>query len=296
MLDAADVQVDAALAVGGRVWGGHPVSFDVGVDEGPVVGRVEVAQEVPAGSGPLRHGVEFTPVSFDAVAQVEFDGAPVRGSGEWWYRVAGLVFLRFGAEVGHLGQSDRQGVVGKRDRQSVLVVDDRERLAPVTLPGEQPVTQPVGPSWMAGVLGLQPVDGGGDCVLLAQPGQFRSGGLGVRAVAGECGFPHSRRGGPVNTGTGEPGCRGLQYCADVQAELVGEVQVPLIVSGDGHDRAGAVPGEHVVGQEDGDLFPSDRVDDVGAGEHAGLVVTFASALPVAQPPGHLLVGGDRSTR
>ena len=149
---------------------------------------------------------------------------------------------------------------------------------------------------MAGVLGLQPVDSGGDSVLIAQPDELRSGGLGVGAVAGECGLPHNRRGGLVNAVAGEPGCRGLQYRADVQPELVGEVQVPLIVSGDGHDRAGAVPGEHVVGQEDGDLLPGDRVDDVGAGEHAGLAVSIASALPVAQPPGHLLVSGDRSTR
>ena len=40
----------------------------------------------------------------------------------------------------------------------------------------------------------------------------------------------------------------------------------------GHDRAGAVGDEHIVGGPDGDLGTVDGVDGVGAGEHAGLLL------------------------
>ncbi len=144
VLDAADVEVHAAVA--GRGAGRHhPVPLDFRVHQPLVVDRVQVAQVVPAGAGPLRHGVELAPVPPRAVAEVELDLRPVGGPGQRRDRVAGLVLVRLGPEVGHLRQLDRQQFFRQRDRQPVGVVDDRERLAPVALPGEQPVAQPVGP-------------------------------------------------------------------------------------------------------------------------------------------------------
>jgi hypothetical protein len=57
VLDAADVQVDAAGVTGARGVRAQPVALDLGVDEALVVLRVEVAQLVPARAGPLRHRV-----------------------------------------------------------------------------------------------------------------------------------------------------------------------------------------------------------------------------------------------
>src|SRR3712207_9504779 len=37
-------------------------------------------------------------------------------------------------------------------------------------------------------------------------------------------------------------------------------EVAGVLPGDGHDRAGAVPGQHVVGDEDGQVTVVDRVD------------------------------------
>jgi hypothetical protein len=48
VLDTADVQVNAAIALLRGVRRDHPVSLDFGVDERLIVGRVEVTQEIPA--------------------------------------------------------------------------------------------------------------------------------------------------------------------------------------------------------------------------------------------------------
>ena len=52
--------------------------------------------------------------------------------------------------------------------------------------------------------------------------------------------------------------------------LAGEREVALVVRRHGHDRAGAIGHQHVVGDPDGDRAPVDRVDGIGAGEDAGL--------------------------
>jgi hypothetical protein len=64
VLDAADVEVDAAAVA--LVAGAHPVPLDLGVDEGVLVGGVEVAQLVPARPRPLRHRVQLPPVHLRA--------------------------------------------------------------------------------------------------------------------------------------------------------------------------------------------------------------------------------------
>ena len=58
--------------------------------------------------------------------------------------------------------------------------------------------------------------------------------------------------------------------ADRQVELGREVEVALVVAGDGHDRAGAVLHQHVVGDVHRDPLAVDRVDDGAAQRHAGL--------------------------
>ena len=63
---------------------------------------------------------------------------------------------------------------------------------------------------------------------------------------------------------------GRDDAPDRQAVGRGEGEVALVVAGHGHDRAGAVVHQHVVGHPDRDLLAVDRVDDVAAGEDAGL--------------------------
>ena len=57
--------------------------------------------------------------------------------------------------------------------------------------------------------------------------------------------------------------------------------VALIVRGDGHDGAGAVAGEHIVGDPDGDLLAVHRIDRGEAERHAGLLLGEVRALQIA---------------
>ena len=58
---------------------------------------------------------------------------------------------------------------------------------------------------------------------------------------------------------------------------MGELDVPGVLGRDGHDGAGAVPHQHVVGDEHRDAGAVDRVDRPGAGEDPGLLLVL---LPV----------------
>ena len=59
--------------------------------------------------------------------------------------------------------------------------------------------------------------------------------------------------------------------SDRQLELLGELEVALVMGRHGHDRPGPIRGQHVVGDEDRDPLAVDRVDRVGADRHAGLL-------------------------
>ena len=57
-----------------------------------------------------------------------------------------------------------------------------------------------------------------------------------------------------------------------------EREVALVVRGHGHDRAGAVVHQHVVGDPDRDALVVHRVDGVEAGEDAGLLLAGGALL------------------
>ena len=67
---------------------------------------------------------------------------------------------------------------------------------------------------------------------------------------------------------------------DRQAEGLGEVEVALVVAGDGHDRAGAVLHEHVVGDVHRQLLAVDRVGDGAPQRDAGLGAVVVAAVLV----------------
>src|SRR5690606_12897493 len=62
---------------------------------------------------------------------------------------------------------------------------------------------------------------------------------------------------------------GCDHGDDGEIVGAGELEVTLIVGGDRHDRPGAIPAEHVVGDPDRHVGAVDRVDGETAGEHPG---------------------------
>ena len=154
---------------------------------------------------------------------------------------------------------------------AVVAVHDRERLAPVPLPGEQPVTQPVTTGRLPMTTPFQPMNRSVD----------RGGS--VQASQRHAWHVHVLAGG-VDDGP------------DRQAVRQRELQVPLIVGGHRHDGAGAVAHQHVVRYEYGNGVAGHRVDGIGAGKHARLAAASASALPVTEPRRRRPVRGDRRAR
>ena len=167
--------------------------------------------------------------------------------------------------VVELGQRQRQLAFGN-DLVLVAVPDDGKRLAPIALAGEEPVAQLVLDAARAELLFLQPVDhlrlglGGGQAV--------EETGIDGDALAGE------RRAGAVSL-VAQAAAR---TASDSTTSMIGrsnftrEFVIALVVRGHGHDRAGAVAHQHVVGDPDRDLLAVDRIDRVGAGEDAGLAL------------------------
>ena len=68
---------------------------------------------------------------------------------------------------------------------------------------------------------------------------------------------------------------------DRQAKLLGEFEVAFVVCRHGHDRAGAVADQHVVGDPDRHRLAVHRIDRVAAGEDAGLFLRQFGAIEIA---------------
>ena len=139
-------------------------------------------------------------------------------------------------------------------------MEDRDRAAPVALAREQPVAQPVVDRAVAAALAVEPLDDRGERLAVLHPVEARVG-------------VHDR---PV------AGVRELLAAADDAADLQPvprrELEVALVVPGDGHDRAGPVLHQHVVGDVHRDPLAVDRVDDVAAEEHARLLAVGGAAV------------------
>ena len=144
-------------------------------------------------------------------------------------------------------------------------MDDRDRAAPVALPGEQPVAQAEVDRAVAAALAVEPFDDRGQGLAVAHPVEARVG-VHQRAV------PH----------VGEL-LLGVDDAPDRQAELLGEGEVALVVARDGHDRAGPVLHQHVVGDPHRDLLAVDGIGDRAAQRHAGL-------LPLGRPAVGVVLG------
>ena len=230
--------------------------------EGVLAVGVHIAQEVPGRTGPLRHGVGLAGRGAAAAGAGGLD--PVG--------VAGQRRLTVGTrlKVGDVGQGQRQAALGQGLPAALLALDHGDRLAPVALTAEHPVAELVVDLIPALAVGFQPLDhlflGVGDRQAVEEAGvDQRTGG-------------HVGEGSLVEVGGGIA----LDDLDDGQAKLFGELPVAGIVGRHGHDGAGAVGSQNVVGDEDGDLLVVDRVDAPDAFQlNAGLFLVQLTALEVA---------------
>ena len=259
VFDAAHVQVHATAVA--RELGAGPVPFVFQGTELVGILRINVAQLVPGGAGPLRHDIGVPPIVLQAIAQVQFHIHPVGGLGQRGMgdgigvvRVEGHRLVVF-----HLGQDHGQGRFGQGVRHIVLIVHNGERLTPVALAGKQPIAQLILDFFRTNIVRNQPGDSvrnGGGGVLAVDVKAVGVGGVNVRRVT------NKRLGGHVP----------VEHRHDGQAKHGSKLVVAGVVRGHGHDRPRAVAGEHIVGDKDRHLLAIDRVGGVGSQEHAGFVL------------------------
>ena len=248
VLGSANVQVHPR----GDTFAGcpHPVPLGRLTDESFAVGGVEVAQVIPATAGPLRHGVRLTLETVTGLA-------PFLGAGQ--RRLAGAGWL----EIGQVRRRERQ-VILDQAKVAAVVPHDRERLAPVALPTEEPVAQLVINPPLAKCLFLEP---SGDFALGIRRWQaVKETGVHRRAVTGE-----AKR---------LPALRGLHHHLDRQLEFLRELQVARVVCRHRHDRPRAVASQHVIGRPDRHRLAVCRVDRKRASEHTALLLGQVGALEV----------------
>ena len=234
---------------------GHPVAELVHIGQRLGVVGVDVAEEVPGGTGPLGHGIGLTLGVAAALRALAVDEVVQLGQ-------RGLTALT-GLKLGYGGQTQGELLVRNGDHAARGAMDDRDGLTPVSLTVEGPVLHFELDAALADALLLQPLDHSGNGIGLVIVG-VEEIGVDHGAVAGV--------GSLLDVAT-------LDDLDDIDAELLGEVVVALIVGGDGHNGARAVAHHDVVGDVDGDLLTVDGVDARKTLEaHAGLILDQLGAL------------------
>ena len=250
-----------------------PILQSLFAGDGVVVLRVAIAQEVPAGTGPLGHGVGLALGGGTAAGAGRADPLGVAG------QRAFAVLARL--KVLDLGQAQGQLALGQGHPAALVAVDHGDRLAPVALAAEHPVAQ------------LE-VDLLVALAVLLEPGVHLVLGILNRQAVQEVGVDE-RAGGHVGEGllVEVAGHSALDDLDDGQAELLGKLPVAGVVGRHGHDGAGAIGCQDVVGDKDGDLLAVDRVDALDAlDDDTGLFLVQLGALEVGLAGGFLLVGSN----
>ena len=173
-------------------------------------------------------------------------------------------------EVLQVRQYDRKVLLGHRDRPARIAVQDRNRRAPVALARDAPVVEAV-------------VHPGFGEPALSQPVNDLRRAFGRQEAAELAGVDQALVLGMLHEGLlaeiqldGRRVCHTVEHVGrshdrqDLQPELAGEFEVPLIVPGDGHDRASAVLHQDVVGDPHRDVLSGRRIHRVTAREHTRL--------------------------
>ena len=249
VLDAADVVID-----------GHPTVCRLAGEGQLGVVRVGIAQVIPAGAGKGIHGIGL------ALGRAAAD----RAGGLVEVLALGKGFA--GAQVQVLGQRHRQLILGHGHDTAVLAVDGRDGVAPIALAADEPVAQTELDLATTAAHGLE-------------VGHDRSLALGVLAAAHASVLAglYERTLGSVSAipvdGLGMEGINGLAAGLDGsaivivqddrhdrQVVLTGKLKVALVAAGNGHDGAGAVVGNDIIGNPHGDLLAVDGVYHIAARE------------------------------
>ena len=241
VLDAADVLVH-----------GHPVLRRGAVEHAGLVARRAVAEEIPGRLDERVHRVRLAPRPAAAPGTARVDEA--RGVGE-----------RRGAlarELDVAREHDGQVRLGLRDHPARVAVEDGDGRAPVALAADAPVAQPVVHPCLAEPVLDEPVDGlplgRRDREAVEEPR------VDLHAVA--------------RVGLTGPAVGPRDGLDDGEPVRLREVPVALVLAGDGHDGAGAVAHQHVVGDEQRDRGPAERVHDAGGEPEAALGSVGGEAL------------------
>ena len=252
---------------------GAPILERLLAGDGVVVLRVAVAQEVPARTGPLGHSVGLA-----------LGGGTAAGAGRadplgMARQRAFAVLARL--KVLDLGQAQGQLALGQGHPTALVAIDHGDGLAPVALTAEHPVAQ------------LE-VDLLVALAVLLEPGVHLVLGILNGQAVQEAGVDQ-RAGGHVGEGllVEVAGHSALDDLDDGQAELFWQTPSRGCRGRHGHDGAGAVGCQDVVGDKDGDLLAVDGVDALDAlDDNAGLFPCSARCARSQTCGRLLLIGGD----
>ena len=247
MLDAANVLVNRS-----------PVIYLVLVKRQLVVMRVSVAEIIPGRTDKGIHGIGLTPCRLAALRA----GAVHEGLALSQRRNRPLLELHI------LRQHNRQLVLRHKLLAAVRAVNHRNRCTPVTLTGNQPVTEAVVHAALAKALRL--------CLVH----DALHGSLDVHAGELSGIYQHA---GLVHISLGHflqlqlPVLR-LEGDDDIQVVLGSEHPVTLILGRNADNSACAVLCQHIVGNPDFHLVAVERINGIEAGEDAFLLGFGGSAL------------------
>ena len=200
----------------------HPVLKLFGVCKALVVLGVDVAEEVPGRACPLRHGVGLALcvlATYGTLAVYEF-GNLCKG------RFTALT----GLEVFNVGETEWKLLLGYGNHSAMLTVNDRDRLAPISLTVECPVLHLVLNTLFAYTLFTQETEH-----------FFDSVGLLLNSVK-EFGIDHF-----TVTGIGlNRNVTALDDLDNINLELFGEVIVTLVMCRNSHNCTCTVAHHYIV--------------------------------------------------
>ena len=248
----------------------HPVLELVRICKGLIVVRIAETEEVPGGTGPLRHGIGLTLRRTAALrAGAVYEAVDLRQRG-----------LSIGTrlEVLDIRKGQRKLLLRYSNRTTVRAVNERNRLTPVALTVECPVLHLILYTLVT------------DATLGEDLKHLMDGILLVGEAIKEAGVDHL-----AVAGVGLlRDVAALDDLDDIDAELLCEVVVTLIVCRNGHDRACTVAHHDIVSDKDRDLLSGDRVDrGQTLDAYAGLLLHELCTLELGLLCGLLTVVHDR---
>ena len=214
----------------------HPVLELSRIREGLIIVCIAETEEVPGGTGPLRHGIGLALRRTAALrAGAVHEAVDLC---QWGLSIGTRL------EVLDIRKGQRKLLLRNNNRTALRAVNERNRLTPVTLTVERPVLHLILYTLVT------------DATLGEDLEHLMDGILLVGETVKEAGIHHL-----TVAGVGLlRDIAALDDLDDINAELLREVVVTLIVCRNGHDRAGAVAHHDIVGDEDRNLLAGDRVD------------------------------------